>query len=479
MSKKAALAENRHERQAITLETLGLQLVQHELVKRRELQGMLGLTFGGDRDMYAALGYPSTIRFKQYLARYKRQDIAGRIVDAPANETWRSPPTILDGEDEEAEFSKQFAELAHKARLWHYFQRLDRISGIGRYGVMLLGLKGQANLELPAEKVSGGIEDLIYLTVLDEDSASIEKLDEDPSSPRFGLPEVYKLDLGETTEGRALKKDVHHSRVIHVAENVLESEIYGAPRMERVYNRLIDLEKVVGGGSEATWKLAYKGIVLTTQDDYVLPEAGSDEFEERKDEIEEFVHGMKRVLDLEGSDARFEGGENIDPSGMFETLIGLISGEREMPQRILLGSERGDLASTQDASSWAGVIEGRRANFAEPVIIGQFIDSCVDLGVLDKWKDEQGWTARWEPLFELTALEEADLANKVSEAISRLTPLGSVSEVLDVAKFIETYLPKLSDAQAVIDQEDILQDEEDEIQDEEIQEVEDEGESDE
>ena len=48
--------------------------------------------YGGARDYNKVLGYPSSLRFEDYLARYRRQDLAARVVDLPAQDTWKKPP---------------------------------------------------------------------------------------------------------------------------------------------------------------------------------------------------------------------------------------------------------------------------------------------------------------------------------------------------------------------------------------------------
>ena len=59
------------------------------LLERSRLAGQLGLSFEGKRDMYETLGYSESLTFAQYAAEYDRGDIAGRVVDLPASDTWR------------------------------------------------------------------------------------------------------------------------------------------------------------------------------------------------------------------------------------------------------------------------------------------------------------------------------------------------------------------------------------------------------
>ena len=48
-----------------------LQILEGNIVGRMMLASMLGYQYGGDRNMYQALGYPeSDPQFKDYLGRY-------------------------------------------------------------------------------------------------------------------------------------------------------------------------------------------------------------------------------------------------------------------------------------------------------------------------------------------------------------------------------------------------------------------------
>ena len=65
-----------------------------DLISRVSLANRAGLRFDNARDFYAVFGYLKDLTFKDYLAKYQRQDVAGRIIDAPVQATWRSPPEI-------------------------------------------------------------------------------------------------------------------------------------------------------------------------------------------------------------------------------------------------------------------------------------------------------------------------------------------------------------------------------------------------
>ena len=380
---------------------------------RAQLAAALGKSFGGSRDMYVALGYPLEISAEKYEAKYKRQDVAGKLVDLPARDTWRKPPMLKDGDvEDDTNFTEAFKKLADARHLWHYLERLDRLSGLGQYGLMMIGVKGDGDLASAVSTRLQGPESIIYLSIYSESDAKIKEYEKDPGNERFGLPAVYEIDLGRIGDQTIGKKLVHHSRVIHVAEDLLTDDVHGRPRLERVYNRLDDLEKIVGGGAEATWKLIYQGMAITAKEGYSI----EDSAEELKIKADEYLHGLERVLAMDGADVNMLGGQVVDPSGLFEIVASLISAASGIPKRILFGSERGELASTTDQETWAGEIASRQTRFAEPQMLRAFVDWCVRNGALPKPKSG-AYEVEWPTLFEMSDIEKMGLAEKKANVL--------------------------------------------------------------
>lgn len=422
---------------------------------RRALAGGLGLQFGGQRDVYAEAGYPLEIDFAQYKARYERQDMASRIVDAPALDTWRKPPYLLDGVDEktattESEFVQAWNELVSiedvgddledRRTIWHYLRRADQLAGIGRYGVMLVGINDGGELIEPLGKATvSGAGGLLYLSVFDEGDAKVATIENDVTSPRYGLPLLYDLNMGTTLQGSGMgMQRVHWSRVVHVAEGLLGDEIFGTPRLRAAWNRLMDLEKVMAGASEAAWKLLYKGLILSTRDGYRLPsDADAGQFREK---IDEYIHGLRRALELEGMDVTIAGGEVADPTGLVTLIVSLIAATVNIPQRILLGSERGELASTQDQQTWDRYVAGRQRGFAESMLLRPLVNRLVYSGVLPK-PSSGSYVVRWPDLEEIDAAVEAAVAKAAAEALAAAA--AGTGQVVDLAEFIAIFLPNL------------------------------------
>lgn len=424
--------------------------VNNLLADRNRLAGMLGQLMDGKRDVYAAAGYPQVLTFTDYNGAYRRQDVARSIVAAKPAETWRLPPLVLDGPDEkrgrdDTEFASAVQALAKgselgslddKFGLWHICHRLDRVAGIGRYGVLFLGIRGDDKPEEPLQPKGGAsARDLLYLSVYDEGHAEITEFDSAPTSPRFGLPLYYSLTTTDGKVGGSKSTRVHWSRCIHVAENLDGDDIYGTPRLEACWNRIVDILKIMAGSGEAAWKLLDPGYNIRADEGKRLPTDPGD-VQALSDQIEDFINGYTRWLMLEGMTVNPMPGSVQDPSGLITTNISLISAATDIPQRILLGSERGELASTQDERNWTTKIETRQVNHVEPNIIRPLLSRLIYAGVLPAPSSGEV-TIQWPNLLESDRSAEAQTAKTAGEA------LATVGAKVDPKVFVETYLPEL------------------------------------
>jgi hypothetical protein len=345
---------------------------------RRVLARLTGKSHEGERDLWAAMGYPDAVSVQEMRDRYDRGDIAARIIDAFPDATWKQHPTFKASE----EFIRAFATLEQRIMLWNAFHRLDRLTGIGHYGVLFLGLDGREDTEKPV--TPGKKYQLMYVQPHGEMTAQISAWENDPKSPRFGRPKLYRLTTGANwagTGGGQRVLTVHHSRVIHVAERENENNSIGTPRLERIWNRLMDLEKLLGGSAEIYWQNSAMLLAF-------LADAGTQwEPEDKKEmakQIEEMQHGLRRSLRLTGVDVKnvAPGLMGSDPANAIDKQLDMIAGAEGMPKRILIGSERGELASSQDEENWTARIVERREQFAGPMMVEKFVKAGQRLGFL-------------------------------------------------------------------------------------------------
>lgn len=396
------------------------------------------------RDLYSALGYPTTLCFDDYLARYARQDIAKRIVAAPVEEAWQFLPSIVEDEDPKVttQFEKALEELSKRVNLFDVIERADLLSGIGRFGVIVLGYDdGKESWRQPVE----GTRELKFLLPFSEQSVTIEQFVLDGSDPRYNLPELYKISpqtLNNQTDTVSLTgtHEVHWSRVIHLAEGLLEDDVYGEPRLRSVWNRLEDIERISGGSSEMFWRGAFPGMAFNLDPEMVWDESVTDSQgrtprEAQEEEIANFIHGFRRQLRLQGIKAEQFLPQAVSPLDHLDAQFQLISAATGIPKRILTGSERGELASSQDEDAWIRKLNRRRQRYLEPKILRPTIDRLIDHGVLPAPAD--GYQVNWPDMLTTNGMEQAEIAAKVTEALSKYALSPGIESVVPVEMFLK------------------------------------------
>jgi hypothetical protein len=172
---------------------------------------------------------------------------------------------------------------------------------------------------------------------------------------------------------------VHWTRVLHIADGLLDDNVFGEPRLQCIWNRLDDLEKVAGGGAEAFWRRADAGIQFDLDPTLELDDPAKDAM---KKQVEAYEHEMKRMLTTRGVKIKQLGSDVADFSNSVNSIISLISAGTGIPQRVLMGSEQAKLASKMDRSNWDERVEDRRKDYATPHVVRPFIDRMLELGVL-------------------------------------------------------------------------------------------------
>jgi uncharacterized protein len=382
------------------------------LVNRARLQAKLGQSYGTDRDLYQALGYPTELDFDDYWAQYVRQDIAKAIIDRPVKKTWQGDVLALEANDKEtSQFERAWEELMKNLQLKTRFIQLDKLTGIGHYAVLLLGFDDVKESMDWTNPVGTGARKLLYVKALSESNAVISEYETKTDNPRYGLPVLYDLTTTTPDGESSSTLRVHYSRVIHVVEDAIDSEVEGTPRLESVFNRLLDLEKMVGGSAEMFWRGARPGYQGKVDPEFTMTDAVK---EGLIDQLDEYEHNLRRILMLEGVNMQALESQVADPANHVDIQIQMISSVTGIPKRILTGSERGELSSGEDKNQWAAFISARREEFAEPKILIPFIDICIKYKILPKVED---YYIQWEDLFSLGDKDKAEIGKTRAEAL--------------------------------------------------------------
>ena len=123
----------------------------------------------------------------------------------------------------------------------------------------------------------------------------------------------------------------------------------------------------------------------------------------------------------------------------------MIAAATRIPKRILIGSERGELASSQDEKSWNDTIEARQKEHCEAAIIRPTVDRLISVGVMPEPKD--GYTVDWPDLSTPSDKEKAEVGEMIAQAMKAYLEVPGTEQILPV----EMFLKKLGFTQSEID----------------------------
>jgi len=459
------------------------------------------------RDIAAECGLPTTYEMdhRYYRELYDRNGIATRVVEIYPEECWKVQPTIYETEDVDVktEFETAWDDLCKNLRsgiheswfapnedegnpIWSYLKRADILSGIGTFGVILLGLDDGQPLNTPApgfeevgssyrafeanqmpywssEKkqwlwktthmegywkedtvndvynlnVTPGKLALNYMRVFDESLVDVTIYENNPTSPRYGFPVMYRITLSDPYERHSgvgfsiATLDVHWSRVIHVADNLTNSEIFGVPRLRPVYDYCYGLYKLINGSVEMYWRGAFPGISIETH-----PQLGGDvniDVDATRSQVDDYFNRLQRSFITVGSSVKTLSPNISDPTSQFNMLIDALCVKLGIPVRIFKGSERGELSSNQDASTWDERLKSRMNGYLTPRLIVQFVDRLIQLGVLPQ--PVEGYKVHWPDLTSMSESERASLAESRTRAFAQYVA-GDVGNLIHPVDYL-------------------------------------------
>lgn len=380
---------------------------------------LISLLTNDTRNIDYECKYPPDLNIEHYQTVFNRQGIGKRIVEIFPEECWNSTPEVIeDSESKETKFESAWKDLQEQHGIWDYMYRLDVLSGIGQYGILLIGLNDGQKLDTEVTKKKC---ELLYLKPFSQACVKIKAKENDASSPRYGQPTMYSIRM-ENTDGTlsAVETDIHWSRVIHVADNRSSSDIFGVPRMQAVYNRLIDIRKIMGGSAEMFWKGGFPGYAFE-----ISPERKTalttDEKTAIREEFFKYSEGLQRYLAISGLTAKSLSPQVANPKSHFEVQLQYIGITLGIPYRLLIGAEQAKLASTQDSKTWNRRVAKRCKGHCNNSIIRPFINLLIKYGVLPEAK----YTTDWPSLDELDEKDAAIIAKDKTTALAQYISSGA------------------------------------------------------
>lgn len=439
------------------------------------------------RDIDAECGYPAVLKIEDYKTIYDREGLGTRLVDIFPNESWKFDPEVLEeAEGDYTEWEKAWKKIEKEFNLYYELLTADQQSGIGAYGILLLGIDDGLALDKPVAGVgpdgmkrigstigtakapitkNAGEEaapktgkkaaaptgttaarKLIYVRSFDQSVLSIKAIETNVSSPRYGMPTMYAVNTTNEKQGTAMQDaavsenksmDIHWTRCIHIADGCKNSKVYGTPRLQDVFNRVYDGRKTLGGSGEMFWKGGFPGISFET-----TPEAAQATMSEPakkifRQEIADYQNGMQRYLMMIGMTAKSLAPQVADPGPHFETQCKAMAMTKGIPYRIFMGTEESKLAGGEDTKAWNDRIHMRREKYLTPRILVPVVRRLMAMGVLEELEDV---IIAWPPISKPSKLDQSTISKNLTEAIVKyiqanadvlIQPLEFLTQVLD------------------------------------------------
>ena len=361
----------------------------------RGYAAQLGSQYDGERQLYDALGYTKTLKIQHYVAKYERgPGIARGIVDKPVHDCWGDVPEVLEADETEGEtdFEKEARRFLNgdytRVKPSVRFRNAHRWARLLEFSLILIGVSdenvtgGEPNSlenEVATDSIDS-LDDIDYLAVYDQRRISWDETDfvDDPTDARYNLPEKYSIDVGRD-DGNI---KVHHSRIIHTVEGPDSDELRSDPIYKPIFNRLEDLQKLLGGSAEMFWRAAYPGLVLTPPTDADgVPMRFDDDGESVAHQIAKYRQNLDRMMRVTGNLEKLET-DVAEPDKHVAVQIEDISAHVDIPMSMIRGNETGERATTEDKQMYAEFIARLQREYCVEQVLEKIFDRFLDWGVM-------------------------------------------------------------------------------------------------
>ncbi len=385
-------------------------------------------SFGGLRDLFAALGFKHKLTIDDYRKRYERGGIAKVLIDRLPEEMWDDGVFIREADNHDpknlSDNERESARLWERLNIESRMMKADKLAGLSTHSVILIGVKeSSTDLSLPLPRLNGP-DDILFLLQFAEDNAKVLSLVKNFQDPRFGRPEIYELKtVGTSPDGIMLPSanttpiKVHWTRIIHVAHGLLESDWIGTPDLKASWNDLESLYKTLWGGPEFAFRRGDMGIQWALDPEFDWQSDKGIELLKKIDEqIEERRHNLRSDVKTVGVDAKPIQGtpDKFGPNA--ETSLKVIAGAHCLPYTMLIGEELGLRAGENNRETLNIVTQGRRKQFGTP-LVRQLQDRLISVNGLPKPRSKDGkYDVVWGVEEELSETAKAELAKAYAEA---------------------------------------------------------------
>ena len=387
----------------------------------RQLRSMFGGQFALDQkrpQYYHSYGYKDQLDFWDFYRAFERHPLAYAGVKRLPEKTWQDYPAILEDNEahEETKRERDIREAFERLQLWTKMHEADWKARVGEYGGLIYRFADGKPLSQPVDRVPGGLQGLVEVIPVYEEQLKPSQWDLDETSLRYGQPTMYTFveSAVDPDENKVRSASVHWTRV-HIWSR--SGTIYGESVLKPGFNTLVNMEKILGASGEGFLQMSRNNPVFDIDEEANLSKLAQTlgvEVDEVADKMDEVVGGWRAGYDnslitqgftVSWPDMRLE-----DPENHFKVNAQSFAATLPCPLKILLGSEEGSLASTEDAKELDATIMSRRNTLVIPNI-KRMMDYLIQVGVMPSF----AYRVEWSDLTESSIEEKTDRAAKMTQ----------------------------------------------------------------
>lgn len=378
-------------------------------------------SFGGNNDTRTQTGYTITPRITRVYDLlddlYNTSWIAGKIVDIPVADAFREGRTLqIEDKNKLDEVLELYTTIDNKiAQALKY----ARIYG----GAVLVIVSSDDKIDKPLKTFSQG--DLVNIAVLDVTQIVPQELDRNPLSTNYLKPKSYIINNTSVS--------VHPSRVIYVdgvETTNKERELnngFGCSLFERGYKNIEDAVQTTVSIRNLVEQSNLDVVAINNLNDSVASgDAGETAVRERIAVLSQ-MKSLLNTIAIDGKDTYTNIAKNFGTLDKIQmNMFVIVSAIYDIPYTRFMGKSAEGLSATGD-----GDLKNYYDKVKADIQVGQLtqiykiLDPIVTKHLFD---DDSGFKYEFNPLYQLTELEEAELRSKNATIRASDLNLGIIDE---------------------------------------------------
>jgi len=317
----------------------------------------------------------------------------------------------------DAEFDHKVQDALSKLDAKTYFTQAAVFERLFGWSIIVLGYADHgADLAAPVKDPSD-IRDLAAYGGSKQVKVLSSDEDQNKSSPRYGLPNLYTLYL---SQGSPVK--VHYTRVIHFATRLLSHPYAGLSTLAPVYDDITVLRNIRWGMGQTMFRYGsgFPDIEIQGADKKRLDEFEASSQFENLNARNYFLHNEKQKVEFKGLQ-----GSALNPEPYYTPVMENISAGCGIPLAILRGAQAGALTGSDvNEREYFKVISDNQSRF-EPGV-RKLIDALIETGQIPQ---VPAYEIEWRGGFEVNQIDKSNIELNKARAIVLYENFMTVNEL--------------------------------------------------